>query len=117
MKKAALLLIAAFALVMLIGCSTIKEIEVPSSYEFTPGLTSGREYVVLGQVSLDSNAKSIIGIQLKEGKRFSEFLALTKALYPDCDAIINCYVDEEAHSAFIVESSSQIIRGTAIKYK
>ena len=51
MKKAALLLIAAFALVMLIGCSTIKEIEVPSSYEFTPGLTSGREYVVLGQVS------------------------------------------------------------------
>ena len=108
MKKTAFLLIALVAFAVLIGCSTSGALSIPPTYEFNPGLAAGRQYEILGEVVLDGTTG---------GKGFSEFLALAKSLYPDCDALINCYVDGQTYSGLFVESATQIYRGTAIRYK
>lgn len=117
MKKTAFLLIALVAFAVLIGCSTSGALSIPPTYEFNPGLAAGRQYEILGEVVLDGTTRNVVGIQVEGGKGFSEFLALAKSLYPDCDALINCYVDGQTYSGLFVESATQIYRGTAIRYK
>ncbi len=117
MKKSVFLLIAVVAFAVLVGCSTSGALSIPPTYEFNPGLSSGRQYEILGEVVLDGTTRQIIGIQVEGGKGFSEFLALAKSLYPNCDALINCYVDGQTYSGLFVESATQVYRGTAVKYK
>lgn len=111
------LLVAIAFIAVAVACSTTGGESIPATYEFTPGIQSGRQYEILGEVVLDGTIRKVLGVQTSSGKGYSDFLALAKSMYPDCDALINCYIDRSNTNVVISQSTTQIYRGTAVRYK
>ena len=99
MKKIVFLTVILVTLAICVSCSTTNT----HSFGVTTDLSS-REYVELGRVSVSGM------------KGYLDVLAAAKELYPECDEIIDIYVDDTVSSFLVLSVSKRNTIATAIKF-
>jgi len=92
-------------LLLVLGCKIITT--VPLVYTNNENV----KYQILGEVKYESTNRS----------GYAELLKAARALYPDCDYVIDIMVDQKKETSlffgFIVkETVTHTMRGTAVKY-
>lgn len=91
------------ALMLLVGCSTIKPISSNTNFP-----ADGGKYKILGRVEIDKKTT-------KSG--YSRLLKEAKKQYPEVDDIINVVIDEHKSSfLFFTTKAHYIMSGIAVDY-
>lgn len=115
MKRKIFVLAVAVSLVLVLaGCSSMKE------GLWDSGVTTNLEtkkYEILGPVTLDGKVTNICFFWTFGGKGYSELMEEAKRLYPEADAVIDIYVDNNASTILgVYNKFGKSYYGTAIKY-
>jgi len=114
MKKLTIVLLIVLSLFTLSSCASMKE---PYQAAGVKSVLVEKDYEVLGQITVNSTVKNVLGLFTWGGKGYEEVLEAAKEAYPETDEIINIYVDKKASSYFLVYNTwGYNITCTAIKY-